>query len=87
MATTNVKEKKQGTFLVTVKAGNTTQHEVNVDSAYAKKLTEGRISNVDLVKKSFEFFLKREPNASILRRFDLSVISSYFPEFESIIRQ
>ena len=31
----------------------------------------------------FQFLLEREPNTSILREFDLSVINRYFPEFEA----
>ena len=36
----------------------------------------------DLVRRSFEFLLAREPAESILRTFDLSVIRSYFPEYD-----
>ena len=68
-------------------AGNTTQHEVSVDEHYAQNLTAGRISTADLVKKSFEFLLERESNHSILRRFNLTVISHYFPEYEEIIKK
>ena len=35
-----------------------------------------------LVTRSFEFLLEREPPGSILRRFDLSVIQHYFPEYD-----
>ena len=31
---------------------------------------------------AFRFLLDREPKESILRRFDVAVISRYFPEFE-----
>jgi hypothetical protein len=34
------------------------------------------------VRKSFLFLLEREPKESILRSFDLTVISRYFPEYE-----
>ncbi len=69
-------------YKVTVIAGSTTTHEVNVRADYAQKLTAGKISPVELVKKSFEFLLERESNTNILRRFDLSVIGQYFPEYE-----
>lgn len=82
MTTIDVKEQSENIFIVTIHAGNTTQHEVSVDELYAQKLTDGKISTIDLVKKSFEFLLERESNSSILRRFDLSVISRYFPEYE-----
>ena len=72
----------ENTFQVTVAAGSITMHEVNVGTAYALKLSGGNISTAELVKKSFEFLLQRESNNSILRRFDLSVIAHYFPEYE-----
>ena len=71
------------TFQVTVDGRTRTGHTVTVDAAYAQQLTGGRISTADLVEKSFEFLLEREPNTSILRRFDLPVIGQYFPEYES----
>jgi hypothetical protein len=40
----------------------------------------------ELVRKSFEFLLERESNASILPSFDLPVIGHYFPEYENTIR-
>jgi len=87
MTTVHVEEIKQGTFQVTVSASSTTQHEVTVEDTYAKKLTNGKTSTAELVKQSFEFLLEREPNTSILRRFDLAVINRYFPEYESVISQ
>ena len=53
---------------------------------YYEKLAGGRVTAETLVEKSFEFLLEREPNTSILRRFDLPVIQSYFPEYEQTIR-
>jgi hypothetical protein len=35
-----------------------------------------------LIEAAFRFLLDREPKESILRRFDVSVIARYFPEFE-----
>ena len=37
------------------------------------------------VERCFAFLLEREPKESILRRFDVSVIARYFPEFERVI--
>ena len=70
------------TYQVTVVAQSTTTHHVTMQADYVQKLAGGRISNSALLKKSFEFLLQREPNTSILRSFDLSVISRYFPEYE-----
>jgi len=71
------------TFHVTVGGRTPTEHTVTVDPAYAQKLTGARISTAELVERSFEFLLEREPNTSILRQFDLPVIGQYFPEYES----
>ncbi|MEQ1599582.1 MAG: hypothetical protein ABL880_09485 [Methylotenera sp.] len=72
-------------FLVTVLGITETTHEVTVQQDYALKLTQGKVSTAELVRKSFEFLLARESNTSILRSFDLSVIARYFPEYESVI--
>ena len=34
------------------------------------------------IEAAFQFLLDREPQESILRHFDITVISRYFPEFE-----
>jgi len=34
------------------------------------------------IEAAFRFLLDREPKESILRRFDITVISRYFTEFE-----
>ncbi len=86
MADISVVEIDSNTYQVTVSAQTTTMHMVTVQADYAQKLTNGRISNTELLKKSFEFLLQRESNTSILRSFDLSVISRYFPEFEREIK-
>ncbi len=87
MAGISIVEVDSSTYQVTVVAQNTTMHTVSVQADYALKLTSGRISNIELLKKSFEFLLGREPNTSIMRSFDLSVISHFFPEYEREIGQ
>lgn len=81
----DIVEIDSNTYQVTVTAQSTTTHTVTVQADYAQKLTNGRLSNDELLKKSFEFLLQREPNTSILRSFDLSVINRYFPEYEQEI--
>jgi hypothetical protein len=78
----NVLSLDSTSFRVTVTGNTTTMHEVTIQADYALKLTAGKISTMELVKKSFEFLLERESNTSILRSFDLSVIARYFPEYE-----
>jgi hypothetical protein len=83
----DVQQIDDSTFEVTVKGRVTTKHSVTVDPSYYEKLSGKRIPPATLVEKSFEFLLEREPNTSILRRFNLSVISQYFPEYESTIHE
>ena len=82
-----VKKIDDRTFEVTVERSSTTKHNVTVDPSYYEKLTSGGVSPETLVEKSFEFLLEREPNTSILRHFNLSVINDYFPEYESKIQK
>lgn len=82
----HVKALSPTTFEVTVQARTTTTHLVEVPTAYAQQLTGGHTDVATLVERSFEFLLEREPNTSILRRFDLAVIGHYFPEYERVIR-
>jgi hypothetical protein len=78
-----VKEINQQSFHVTIIASSTTTHEVTVSPSYAKQLCRPNQTTAALIEQSFAFLLARESNTSILRRFDLSVISRYFPEYES----
>jgi hypothetical protein len=74
-------------FEVKVSGKTQTTHIVSVEESYFKKLTDGKITVEKLVYLSFEFLLDREPNTSILRRFDLREIMHYFPEYENEIVQ
>ena len=66
--------------------GPATDHEVTVQAADLARLAPGAADPEELVRRSFVFLLRREPNTSILRRFDLMVIGRYFPEYEREIR-
>lgn len=83
-----VSKKSGDEYEVTVEErGSSTTHTVRVKSAVYDKLTGGAISAERLLELSFEFLLAREPKESILRRFDLEVISQYFPEYERQLRK
>ena len=70
-------------FGVTVAEGTTeTGHDVTLASADFKRLAAPDEDPDAFVRRCFEFLLAREPNESILSRFDVSVIGRYFPEFE-----
>lgn len=82
-----VKRKTEQEFLVAVKEGDTeTEHIVSLDDNYYKDLAQGKVSKEELIKKSFEFLLKREPKESIFSTFNLKIINNYFPEFEKEIK-
>ncbi len=67
--------------------GSKTIHTVTVEKSYRDKLAGTEVSVGQLVRKSFEFLLARDPKESILRSFNLTVISRYFPEYEQEIRR
>jgi len=73
-------------YRVTVHGDTVTTHDVTVDPSYRQRLAGDDVDGGKLVEKSFEFLLRRESNTQILRKFDLSVIQQYFPEFENEIR-
>lgn len=87
-ATIEVEMVKEGALRVKVSEGQSqSSHDVTVPHDYYQKLTGGRVSVNELVKRSFEFLLEREPKESILKRFDLQVINRYFPEYEREIKK
>ena len=66
-----------------------TEHSVTVSQDDLKRWGRGMAKEdvEDLVRRSFDFLLEREPPSSILRTFDLSVIERYFPEYDRVIRK
>ena len=63
-----------------------TTHQVTVTADEFERLAPRGVPVERLVELSFEFLLEREQRESILRRFGLSAIGRYFPEFERAIR-
>jgi hypothetical protein len=63
------------------------EHRVGVRRTDLARLDPGATDPTELVRRSFEFLLAREPRDSILREFDLMVIARYFPEYEATIRR
>jgi hypothetical protein len=73
-------------FRVTVtEGGSQTTHDVTATPEDLQ--ASGADSAEALVEASFKFLLERESKESILRRFELSVISRYFPEYPDEIKQ
>jgi D-glycero-D-manno-heptose 1,7-bisphosphate phosphatase len=63
-------------------AGSWTTHQVTLSREDYEKLGKGSESPEGFVHACFRFLLEREPKESILTRFDVRQIGSYFPEFE-----
>lgn len=74
------------TVLVSEDNGQT-EHLVTVRKDTYLKLTGQQYTPEELVTKSFEFLLEREPKESILREFTLDIIGQYFPEWEKEMRK
>lgn len=78
-------------------AGNDWTVEVRDDSGSTRHTVEvtpdalarygGGAEAEDLLRESFRFLLEREPKEAILRRFEISVIERYFPEYPDEIRR
>ena len=69
--------------------GQRTEHAVTIDPAGVAGLpSPTTIDDAErLVETTVEFLLERESSASILARFDLTVVARYFPEYPREIRR
>jgi len=70
-------------FEVVVREGEgESRHQVTMARETCERLTGGKHAPERVIEAAFRFLLDREPKESILGRFDVTVISRYFPEFE-----
>ncbi len=70
-------------FSVAVReADGETRHAVTLTAADHAQLAKDATPEA-LIEAAFAFLIDREPKEAILSRFDVSVISRYFPEFAS----
>jgi hypothetical protein len=80
-------ERFMSTFHVQVREDDSsTEHDVTLSASDFERLGAKHRTPEEFVRACFEFLLEREPKESILPRFDVSVISTYFPEFETKIQ-
>ncbi len=70
-----------------IEGGSESSHWVTLNPKDYGRLTGGKTPPEELLRRSFEFLLEREPKESILSRFELPVIGRYFPEFEREIKR
>jgi hypothetical protein len=83
-----IKKVKDGEFHVRVIEGRSeSTHRVTVTPDEYRRLSEGKIEADELIRRSFEFLLAREPKESILPEFDLPLIGRYFPEYERELKR
>ena len=73
-----ITKQDENTFLVVI--DNTTKHTVTLTDQQHHQIN-GNLTKEELIKKSFEFLLEREPKESILREFELPLIQQYFPKY------
>ena len=64
-----------------------TEHIVLLNDRFHQDVTNNKLTKTELITHSFEFLLKRESNQSILKKFNLEVISQYFPEYIDEIKK
>ena len=81
-----IKNVSENEWLVTVDGTTCTDHRVGVSDEDAHRFGQGRPVE-ELLRASFAFLLEREPNTSILSRFELPVIGRYFPEYEGEMKR
>jgi hypothetical protein len=68
--------------VVVSKGKGETRHHVTMSRETYERLAAGKHTPERCLEAAFRFLLDREPKESILRRFDVTEISRYFPEFE-----
>ena len=84
----DVEQSATDQFRVRVSEGKTeTQHVVTMKPSDYDRISGQKIEPVELVRRAFEFLLARERQEQILARFDLTVISRYFAEFEQVMKR
>jgi hypothetical protein len=83
-----VKKVEEGAFEVRVCEGKSeSSHRVTLADKDYVRIAGGTVTTEELVRRSFEFLLEHESKESILARFDLTVISRYFPQYEGEIKK
>ena len=83
----SIKKRTDDVFQVTVADSMTTTHEVTVNDQSLTDLTDDKVTKEQLLEFSFNFLLDREPNTSILSKFDINVISKYFSDYRVEVRR
>ena len=67
--------------IVVEEGGKKTKHSVSMSKDFYESLGV-EVAAWKVIETSFRFLLDHEPKESILSKFDITVISHYFPEFK-----
>ena len=59
---------------------SSTKHLVTMEKDFFKEL-KTEVYPVNIVEESFKFLLSKEPKEMIYSKFDVSIISRYYPDF------
>jgi hypothetical protein len=79
-------ERMLSRFTVRIREGGSESvHDVTLSASDFERLGGGYRSPEEFIRACIEFLLEREPKEQILTSFDVSVIATYFPEFEERI--
>ncbi len=74
-------------FTIEVGSSTTTSHLVTLTQQDWQDLTNEKIPPQELITRSFHFLLERESNESILRSFDITDITHYFPDYPAEMKK
>ena len=74
-------------FKVRISNGATTEHTVTMSKDAYQKLTQGKITPEECVRKAIEFLLEKESKEAIMSQFDILTIGKFFPDFEKEMRR
>lgn len=86
--TTAEHDEEQWRFDVAIEDAFTTKHRVTMRRLDYERLTGSttKVGEMDgpeaFIRSTFKFLLSREPQGSILREFEVTQITRYFPEYE-----
>lgn len=72
--------------MVKVNYNSQTIHKITLNPDVYIKLSENLVTPEKLIHASFIFLLERESNQSILSKFNLEIIQTYFPEYSNEIK-
>ena len=76
----------QSQYKVEVIQNSHTIHEVTLNQDTYIRISKNLVTPEKLIYLSFVFLLERESNLSILSKFNLEIIQTYFPEYSNEIK-